>query len=215
MSTAPKKPRVIAPSLFNLPNLQVLVRDAVPEAVETAFSRFFSNDLNSNEKKSSKKDEKPTETAQYKLKKCNARTDLKIVVGLISTALAICTTYLSLYHEFNDVYYFLLGLVVLYFGLNGSIEFLNFFNGGVVFEGEVICENTQKEKSEQKTTLKVYQKEHEDPSKLVFTVERSQKLTKSFDFTVSLYDLFDKSGELQVKELVQGLGTGIKHVWSE
>lgn len=117
-----------------------------------------------------------------------ASTDIKIVVGLISTAIALVVAYLSITSEFEYHRHIIAVLTLLYFIINILAEVYFRYTGfSMVFEDRVV--STKISAPDPAYVILVYNKNKLIPSK----------------YTKSVFDLFDSNGRLVQEEFLDDL----------
>ncbi|KAG5859557.1 microsomal signal peptidase 25 kDa subunit [Encephalitozoon hellem] len=121
-------------------------------------------------------------------KQSKASTDIKIVIGLISTAIALVVAYLSTTSEFEHHRNIIALLTLFYFIINllGEIYF-RYVGSSMVFEDRVVSTNISA--PDPTYVLLVYNKNKLIPSK----------------YTKSVFDLFDSNGRLVHEEFLDDL----------
>lgn len=151
--------------IYNLQNLKVLLDDLMQE--------YFTKGLS--------------------LSQCNLGTDIKIVIGLISTVIAVSVTYLSVYTDFNDHKFYLMLLCSAYFVLNAVGEMYAKLRGNV-FKFNNAKVYTSINAPNPIYTILVYSDKNPIPKK----------------YSKSVCDLFDEDGRLQHTNFLDDLDNVVK-----
>ncbi|AFN82580.1 Microsomal signal peptidase subunit SPC25-like protein [Encephalitozoon romaleae SJ-2008] len=117
-----------------------------------------------------------------------ASTDIKIVIGLISTAIASVVAYLSVTSEFEYHRRIIAVLTLLYFIINilGEVYF-RYIGFSMVFEDRVVSTNISAP----------------DPTYVILVYNKNKLIPSKY--TKSVFDLFDSNGRLVHEEFLDDL----------
>ncbi|CAD25143.2 SIGNAL PEPTIDASE 21kDa SUBUNIT [Encephalitozoon cuniculi GB-M1] len=146
--------------IYNLSELKIILDDVIRDFMETAEGSGSSK----------------------------ASTDIKITVGLVSTAIASIVAYFSITSEFEEHKQTITVLTLLYFIINILAEvYFRYAGFSMIFKNRVVS-----------TSISA-----PDPTYVIMVYNKNKLIP--YKYTKSVFDLFDSNGRLIHKEFLEDL----------